>query len=351
MPRPIPLLALAAALLAVLPARAADEDKALKFVAGADGTATRDATLPGKPVVAVRLKKLECPPPSTEKPAGLAVLADFPHLAALDLSETEIYDPNLGELAALPNLRSLTVARCMDLRDGGGAHLARLDKLTTLDMSRVIVSNEVVKHLSGHKGLTTLNLSENVHITLDGVRLEKMTALASLNLSGTGVRDAGLKSVAELGALATPDLSDTRVTDTGLKELTGLAKLGTVRLVRCRAVGDPGVEQLAALKGLRELDLTRTAVTDKGLKALAGVEGLSRLRLDECQWVTAAGLKAFAGTNLLSLSLRKCRLQRRDVEHLAELKRLGTLDVTGAGLLKEDIERLQKLLPDCKITP
>jgi internalin A len=70
-------------LLAAPPARADDaEDKAAAFVEKLGGTVTRDANRPGKPVIAVSLKK------NNVTDAGLKELTALKNLTALNLSYT-----------------------------------------------------------------------------------------------------------------------------------------------------------------------------------------------------------------------------------------------------------------------
>jgi hypothetical protein len=168
--------------------------------------------------------------------------------------------------------------------------------------------------------------------------------ITSLDLSATGVTDAGLKQVAKLSSLATLELQGTKVTDRGLKELAGLKNLTTLglsesqlsdttlralreigllhvlseasapkgerpksaddvgSLALCRTpVTDAGLKELVELKNLTWLDLRESRVTDVGLKELAGLKHLTRLLLQDTR-VTAAGIAE------LRTALPNCRI-------------------------------------------
>ena len=61
-----------------------------------------------------------------------------------------------------------------------------------------------------------------------------LTPGTSLDLSGTQVTDAGLKSLEPLDKLTSLDLQSTQVTDEGLKALVALPKLTSLKLAQTR---------------------------------------------------------------------------------------------------------------------
>lgn len=66
------------------------------------------------------------------------------------------------------------------------------------------------------------------------VRKVGPTPGSDVDLTRTGVTDAGLKGLTALDRLAELDLSETSVTNTGMKELTPLTGLTTLRLRKTR---------------------------------------------------------------------------------------------------------------------
>jgi uncharacterized membrane protein/mono/diheme cytochrome c family protein len=110
-------------------------------------------------------------------------------------------------------------------------------------------------------------------------------------VAGTAFGDAELEKLAAAGPhLIWLDLSRTGITDAGLKALAKMPKLERLDL-RETAVGDAGLESLAPLRSLETLGLYGTAVTDAGLPALQRLPGLKRLYLGGTQ-VTGTGLGA-----------------------------------------------------------
>jgi mono/diheme cytochrome c family protein len=88
-----------------------------------------------------------------------------------------------------------------------------------------------------------------------------------LDLSRTGITDAGLKVLAKMPNLARLDLRETAIGDDGVRALSGLNKLETLSLYGTR-VTDAGLKTLQALPSLRRLYVGGTPVTEPGLEAL-----------------------------------------------------------------------------------
>ena len=120
-------------------------------------------------------------------------------------------------------------------------------------------------------------------------------------VAGAAFRDAELEKLAAAGSdLIWLDLSRTGITDAGLKVLGKMPNLEHLDL-RGTAVGDAGVEALAPLRNLQTLGLYGTAVTDAGLPALQRLPGLRRLYVGGTR-VTEQGL-AILGTTRKQLHI------------------------------------------------
>jgi hypothetical protein len=133
--------------------------------------------------------------------------------------------------------------------------------------------------------LTRLRDVESVDLT-DGFQIRedqldilgRLTRLKSLRLGmtqepwivklGPSPRgDVAIGHLSGLIMLEELDLSGSGVTDAGLQKLLPLSRLSTLNL-RDTRIGDSAIPALAALGSLRELDLGGTNVTDAGLRAL-----------------------------------------------------------------------------------
>jgi hypothetical protein len=186
----------------------------------------------------------------------------------------------------------------------GGA----LDKLPIpdehfgFDLSDREVTDTGLQELAALKHLQMLNLS---HTTTTDSGLKELAALKNLqklDLTDTKTTDAGVKELAALKELQSLALDQTAVTDAGLRELAGFRQLHTLSLANTR-VTDAGVKELASLPSLQVLDLRGTQVTDGGLKVLLGCRHLEKLQLSATK-VTDLGVKE------LQKALPKCEILR-----------------------------------------
>jgi hypothetical protein len=110
-------------------------------------------------------------------------------------------------------------------------------------------------------------------------------------IAGAKFGDAELQKLGAVGNdLLWLDLSRTGITDAGLAVLAKMPNLEHVDL-RGTAVGDQGVRALAGLDKLETLGLYGTGVTDAGLEPLRGLPALRRLYVGGTK-VTAQGLEA-----------------------------------------------------------
>jgi len=200
-----------------------------------------------------------------------------------------------------------------------------------------------------------------------------LTSLRILDLTSTGVTDAGLAYFKESTGLESLHLLGTQVTDDGLETLKGMTGLRLGLNLAGTQVTDRGLENLERMTGLQVLDLSRTAVTDAGIERLKGLTALRRLHLASTG-VTDAGLEIVKGfTRLEVLELCNTEVGDRGLEHLAgrntlQIVRLDSTEVTDVGFehlaqlteLEElylrrtrvsvaGVAKLQAALPHCQI--
>jgi Leucine-rich repeat (LRR) protein len=267
----------------------------------------------GRPPSRLQLVLANC------KISTLAALEKLEKLTTLDLSRNWLQ--NLAGLAIFPRLTTLDLNgnRLPDL-----AGLEILPQLTTLDLS-----GNRLQDLAGLEKLaqlTTLYLGDNRLPNLAG--LEKLPQLTTLNLSGSRLPDlAGLEKLARLTTL---DLNGNRLQD--LAGLEKLPQLTTLNLSYNRLQNLTGLEKLARLT---TLDLSGNPLPD-----LAGLEKLAQLTT---LYLGNNSLQNFAGLEkldkLTTLNLSGNRL--RDAAGLEKLAQLTTLDLSGNHL--QDLSGLERL--------
>jgi hypothetical protein len=123
-----------------------------------------------------------------------------------------------------------------------------------------------------------------------------------VDLTHTGVTDAGLVHVKAFSHLRGLCLEGTKVTDAGLADLKGLTQLQWLDLEGTK-VTDAGLAHLKGLTQLQVLGLQGTKVTDAGLAHLEGLSQLQTLFLGDTK-VTDAGIES------LQEALPDCEINR-----------------------------------------
>jgi hypothetical protein len=195
--------------------------------------------------------------------------------------------------------------------------------------------------------------------------------------------DAALAGIADAhgGEIEGLYLENTGVTDEGLANLTKFHRLKNFEIrndVRRAAkasplVTDAGIAHLRGLTGLRSLNISYTSVTDAGLEAISDLPNLMSLYLGGTEVKGAAlsklkslpklvlldlqatpfgheGLTALSGaTSLQILTLRQVRMSPESLPLVKAIPRLREVDITGCGLLDEEVADLKKSKPGLKV--
>lgn len=255
----------------------------------------------------------------------------------------------------------------------GFAELAKMDRLTSLDLSLSSANDEAMKSLKGMKSLGELKL-DMTEVSDQGIKaiqhlpiascdlgetkisdqvfdyLRNMRKLTSLSLEGTRIDDAGLGGLAQLKELRRLDLSKTPITDHGLTCLADVAKLKQIRLADTQ-ISDQGLPQLAEIRSLDALDLQGTKITDTGLSALTALKKLNSLNLGRTR-ITNAGLASLPHMPALkNLTLDHTQISDAALPSLLKLSNPSNLHLESCpGISKHGIDRLKAAFPNCEIT-
>jgi hypothetical protein len=128
-----------------------------------------------------------------------------------------------------------------------------------------------------------------------------------------------------------------------VRDISPVAHLTTLKRLNLFSTGVCDLSPLAGLSMLENLGLDDTRIAD--LSPLAGLVGLKQLHLGHTQ---IRDVRLLAGlTNLEELSLFETEVG--DLTPLSNLKGLQTLDVRHTNVSRESVDRLQRILPNCKI--
>lgn len=171
----------------------------------------------------------------------------------------------------------------------------------------------------------------------------------TIDFDRTKVSDADLVHVKEFPTAQTVSMRfATNMTGAGFVHFKGLTNLANLYLPGS-GVTDAGLAHLKNVPSLVNLYLREVAITDAGLAHLSGLTNLSILYMDNTL-ITDAGLAHLKGLKLVGLYLQHDNITDAGLEHLMGMTRLKFLDLTGTKITTEGHQKLQRALPDCKIT-
>lgn len=206
---------------------------------------------------------------------GLESLPAFTELEDLNLGGTRITGINLNFLKLLPKLKRLSFDGIQ--RRNAGACWTPL--LTDLDLDTISLL----------AGLEDLDMGVGVSLGRTGV------AVGPGNCHVTGgiqLTDLGVAKMTKLTKLKSLNISGSKVTTAGLKSLEKLPQLEHLNLWNCTKLDDTAGAELAVFTHLKDLDLSQTPVGDATLKTLAGIPGLKLLYLTDTK-VTPEAVETF----------------------------------------------------------
>ncbi|MEJ7594081.1 MAG: hypothetical protein WKF77_21280 [Planctomycetaceae bacterium] len=310
----------------------------------------------------------------------LRLLPSFPMLADLDISKTSITDDGLATLEFCQKLGCVQLTGCSQLT---GASLRRLqlcrglkiltmqdvpvslsaavefqaarpdvnlsyDQIIAPDLVRLIRQDSNVVKTSAnfyeyppqlHGLIRTLNV--NLHSPSDVGVLNHLPELTTLRMTGPGVDDSALPSVANMTLLRTLDLSRSRVSESAFSEMPVLKELETIRLTDTQ-VSVATLSWLASLPQLRSLDLSGSTINGSAMDGPMAFLKLSLLNLNRAHF--AKDLLARLDVPVLhSLELRSCELDDADLNWLAAYTKLQVLDLAENPLDGHGLASLQNL--------
>lgn len=202
---------------------------------------------------------------------ALEIIAELPKLTAFKHRSTAVNDSGMEYLSKNQTLDSLLI-QDFQITDQSGQHLAKLGKLTQLEVFRC-------------QGFGT----EGV-LALKGMNLTRLTLRDLPNID-----DRALEVFDDLPKLKRLYLHEiTSVGDSGLQHLGNLKSLELLDIWTVPQMTDATLDVIAKLPNLKELTIRTTGVTDAAVDKLLGMQSLQSLTFKENGSVTAEGLKKLA---------------------------------------------------------
>jgi len=166
-----------------------------------------------------------------------------------------------------------------------------------------------------------------------------------------------------------------KITDKALEYIGTLVNLRGLDLNSCMAISDNGVASLRNLEKLEELDFNYCPITIKGVSYLRSHKNLKFLSLRMCHKIEGDALIHLKGLrnlqelhlsftsvsdeelrhlvtleNLDSLWLTFTSISDNGLQYIEKLRGLKTLELSVTDVTDQGIAKLQKALPECKIT-
>jgi Leucine-rich repeat (LRR) protein len=235
---------------------------------------------------------------------GLEYLATLTGLTLLNIAETQVTDIGLENLASLDQLEELDLGG--NKISGVGLDVLKLlPKLKRLSFHGIqrrnagvcwapVVTDAEMDTIALLTGLEELNVGWGIGLGLpDPMAASRPLSEMDCHLNG-GIRvtDLGVAKLANLKRLRRLDLSGSAVTPAGLKSLRALPRLERLSVWNARALDDSAGAALRELRALTTLDVSNTEVGDGTMRALVTLPGLQHLYLTDTG-VTDAGLAEF----------------------------------------------------------
>lgn len=259
----------------------------------------------------------------------IKILSELSKLQRLTLVQNRVNDIGAQRLSSLQELRTLDLRGNMEAGDMALEVIAELPKLTGLKHRSTAVTDSGLEYLSRNQSLDSLLMQDFVVTDQSGphlAKLGKLTQLEVFRCQGFGSDGVLALKGMNLARLTLRDLPN--VDDRAMEVFDDLPKLRRLYLHELTSVGDSGLAHLAALKSLEQLDIwaipqmtdstvdviatlphlkdlsiRATDVTDAAVDKLLGMTSLQSLTFKENGLVTAEGLKKLAGKKWSKLDI------------------------------------------------
>lgn len=283
------------------------------------------------------------------------LIGDLRQLRILNLPESRIDDEGVAMLAGLTQLEELRLGKSSptipgQITDAGVRHLAKLRRLTALDLEGARLGDGAAGVIGRFSQLEELMLPEATGITDQGFHsLCQLRKLRQLSAGCPQVSDAGLARVPQLANLRLLDLAvGPRVTTAGIESLAQLTKLTGLNLIGA-PVDDSGARALASLTQLEDLLLPDAQLGDAGFRSLCQLPKLSSMRVS-APGLTDAGLaKAEGPMSLRILFLHQAPITDASLTYFNQQRGLVIVDLWGTKVTQKGAEWLTAHHPQLRV--
>lgn len=159
------------------------------------------------------------------------------------------------------------------------------------------------------------NFSDEILLPFMGVTM--------LRYCGGSISDLEIRSLIET-EIRDLDLVDTQITSSGFKMINEITTLKALCISKSN-INDQQLIYLKGLNNLEHLDLSNTSITDQSMRTISGMKKIAYLVLEST------------------------RITDQGILHLNRLKSLRTLIVSDTNVTMEGVQKLEVLLPECRV--
>ena len=238
--------------------------------------------------------------------AALRSISTLAKLERLNLMQCRFSDLHTRRLAKLPELRALDLRGNMEAGDLTLGVAGRLPHLAALKHRSSTVTDEGLARLAESRTLESLLMQDFVITDASGPHLARLSKLSSLEIfrcQGFGTEGVLALGGLPLTRLTLRDLPD--VGDGALEVLPKLPRLKRLYLHELASVGDAGLARLATCRDLEVLDIwSLPKMTDASMPVIAGLGRLKELSIRETGVTEAAVDRILALPQLESLTFK-----------------------------------------------
>jgi len=258
-----------------------------------------------------------------------AQIANWPGLEQLEelsIESKTLTDKDLAPIGKLPNLSQLALT-APEISAAGLKHLAPLTTLESLTLRNARLRGASSSIAAGFPALERLTIGNVSELSDDAIlNLGPLPALKEADFDGSSIGDGAVSRLTKCPKLHLLSFRGTKITDASLASLSGLARDYSLEILflDSTAVSDQGLVAFAGTE-LMSLSLDKTAITDEGLRTLARMRRLGFLSLNDTR-VSGSGVASLNFEEPLSLLLDGAALSPEGIAALAKAK-LNTLSV------------------------
>ena len=221
---------------------------------------------------------------------------------------------------------SMLSLRTLPARDRCMKYVTHLTGLKELDLYGTNITDAGMKSISKLQSLNCLTLP-NLITNAGLYNIADLQSLKRLHLVRSNVTDKGIYQISKMKSLEELSLSGEKISGTGLAHLTKLPRLHYLLLSQ-RSFGDTGMNHLRNIPSLKTLTCYDTDISDAGLRQLSGHPGLEALCFLRAN-ITDRGLQYLQAMP----SLKKLNIYKEEgvtdngMAHLARIDSLERLDL------------------------